>query len=128
MSAAEPCDLLLSGPLWSKSRRLPLTLNARLCNVRPRFIPKGQVGSGFRAISRNGRVLLASNEPIAELIGKLARVRLQVWHAGILPGDRPEPQGILLVIRASADDQKAFIYQTELAPLSASRFELSIEL
>lgn len=77
----------------------PLALRARLCDLRPRFIPKCQVGSSYRAISRNGRVLLASNEPLTELLGFPAHVRLQTWHKAILPDDPPQPYGIVFCVR-----------------------------
>jgi hypothetical protein len=78
---------------------LPLVFSASLGDLRPRFLPKGQVGRGHRAIARNGRVLLASDLPVQQLAGRVARVRLDVWHKAILPGDLPTPYGLLLCIR-----------------------------
>jgi hypothetical protein len=43
--------------------------------------------------------LLASHLPVAELEGRTAAIRLQVWHRAILPGEPPEPFGLLLCIR-----------------------------
>jgi len=77
----------------------PLTLRVVLCDLRPRFLPKGRAGRGCRAISRNGRLLLCSEVPLADLAGLPAQVRLQTWHKAILPGDVPEPYGLLLCVR-----------------------------
>src|SRR6266852_7742663 len=77
----------------------PLTLPVVLCNLRPRFLPKGTVGRSFRAVARNGRVLLCSDRPVDELEGRAAVVRLQTWHKVILPGDAPSPYGILVCTR-----------------------------
>jgi hypothetical protein len=88
---------LLDGPLASASE--PLVLTARLGELRPRFLPKGRVGRGYRAIARNGRVLLASDRPVTELAGRVVRLRVQTWHRAILPGEPPEPYGLLLCVR-----------------------------
>jgi hypothetical protein len=95
------CGPLLGGAAW------PLRLSAALCDLRPRFLPKGRAGRGFRAIARNGRVLLVSDVPLAELAGRAARVRLQTWHRALLAGDRPKPYGLLLCVRG-ADDTPAW--------------------
>ena len=92
---------LLAGPLV-ESGPFPLSLVALLCDLRPRFLPKCRVGSGYRAVARNGRVLLASDLPVPELTGLTARVRLQTWNRAILEGDRPEPYGVLLCVRRCA--------------------------
>jgi hypothetical protein len=97
-----PAADLLHGPLLTEAA-WPLQLRVRLCDFRPRFLPKGTAGRGYRAIARNGRVLLASDLPLAELPGRVARVRLQTWHRAILPGDRPKPHGLLLCVRAAED-------------------------
>src|SRR5262245_62037945 len=89
---------LLSGPLV-ESAGWPLVLHPALCDLRPRFLAKGQVGRGGRAVARNGRVLLAADRPLPELAGRAAHVRLQTWHRALLPGDPPEPHGILLCLR-----------------------------
>lgn len=86
---------LLDGAAW------PLTLTAYLCDLRPRFLPKGTGGRGHRAVARNGRVLLASDLPLADLPGRGARVRLQTWHRAVLPGDRPKAHGLLLCVRGA---------------------------
>jgi hypothetical protein len=92
---------LLSGSRWTAAGTLPLTLYAVLDDLRPRFLPKCRVGRSYRAVARNGRVLLASDVSIPELIGRVARLRLQPWHRAILPGDRPEPFGILVDVRSA---------------------------
>lgn len=90
---------LLCGPLLAKAGGLPLTVTAILPDLRPRFIAKGKAGGGHRAIARNGRVLLASDRPLAGLTGQAARVRFQIWHRSILPGDPPAPYGVLMAVR-----------------------------
>ena len=92
---------LVWGPLLASPQALPLTLHTRLCDLRTRFLPKGAVRQGHRAIARNGRVLLATDRPLAELADRPAQVRLQVWHRAILPGDAPAPYGILLCVRCA---------------------------
>src|SRR5437879_6049510 len=89
---------ILWGPLWATAGTLPLTLSATLCDLRPRFIQKYQVGRGYRAIARNGRVLLASDCSLADLAGRCARVRFQTWHQAILGGDKPKPYGLLICV------------------------------
>jgi hypothetical protein len=89
---------LLWGPL-AETAGAPLVLTARLGELRPRFLPKGRVGRGYRAVARNGRVLLASHVPVSELAGRVAVMRMQTWHRALLPGDPPEPYGLLLCAR-----------------------------
>jgi hypothetical protein len=91
----------LGGPLASAGA-WPLSLSAVLCDLRPRFLPKGRAGRGYRSIARNGRVLLCSDRPPAELAGQTAAVRVQLWHRAVLPGDAPEPFGLLLAVRCHA--------------------------
>src|SRR5438552_7971751 len=90
---------LLRGPLLREAGRLPLTLHVRWCDLRPRLIAKGRAGRGYRAVARNGRVLLASDVPLADLPGRVTRLRIQTWHKVILSGDAPKPYGILLCVR-----------------------------
>jgi hypothetical protein len=103
----------LSGPLASAGP-FPLALRALLCDLRPRFLVKGAVGRGFRAVARNGRVLLASDLPLADLAGRTARVRLQTWHKAILPEDPPEPYGVLLCVRGEPRPDGDPCYLTRL--------------
>jgi hypothetical protein len=119
---------LLQGPLWSATNLWPLTLDARLCDLRPRFLSKGRVGRGYRAIARNGRVLLASDGTLVELADRPARIRVQTWHKPILPGDRPEAYGILLGVRALDDAVELDIYTARLASPSQEPCDLALEV
>lgn len=121
-------DSLLHGPLWSASRPWPLNLHARLCDLKPRFLSKGCLGRGYRAIARNGRILLASNAPLMQLAGKVAFVRLQTWKKAILPGDRPEPYGILLVVRTDRAARTPCILAAHLGSPSDEPFELALDV
>jgi hypothetical protein len=105
---------LLTGAL-AQTASLPLVLTARLSDLRPRFLPKGRVGKSYRAVARNGRVLLASPVPVEALSGQLFSVRLQIWHKAILPGDLPSPYGLLLCIRAITQPPETSL-QTRLIP------------
>src|SRR5262249_44147822 len=93
---------LLSGPLVSPAGLATLSLQAYLCDLRPRFLAKGGAGQRYRAVARNGRVLLASDQPLEALAGCAARLRLQTWHRAILAGERPEPFGLLLCVRGQS--------------------------
>jgi hypothetical protein len=92
-----PPSNLLRGRL-AESGIWPLLLRARGCDLRPVFLLKGQVGRHHRAVSRNGRVLLASQLSLTELAGRDVQVRLQTWHKVILPGEPAEPYGLLLCV------------------------------
>ena len=101
---------------------------AHLCDLRPRFIAKFNIGSGYRAVSRNGRVLLASDESLAALVDRLVAVRVQTWHKAILPGDRPQPYGILLCVRTlDAREERAW-YHVRLSPPSAEPVDLALDV
>jgi hypothetical protein len=95
---------ILWGPLLEAAGSLPLSFSTSLCNLKSRFLEKGQVGRGYRAIARNGKVLLASNRPVGELTNRTARVRLQSWHKAILPGEAPAPYGVLFCIRCEEQE------------------------
>jgi hypothetical protein len=141
LSPIGPGELLRGRPEMA-GRPWPLTLRAQLCDLRPRFLPKGAVGRGdplarapaeavsrrgYRAVARNGRVLLASDQPVTELAGRIAEVRLQTWHRIILPGDPPMPYGILLCIRCSesaADPE----YVTRLARRGEGPADLELDV
>jgi hypothetical protein len=110
---------LLGGPLASRAR-LPLLLTASLCALRPRFLPKGRAGRGHRAVARNGRVLLASDLPVEELAGRVARARLQLWHKALLPSDTPRPWGLLLCIRTELGDDTQPTYHTRFVSPAAA--------
>jgi hypothetical protein len=119
---ASPQELVatfLSGPL-AEGGRLPLVLSAVLCDLRPRFLAKGRVGRGYRAVARNGRILLASHLALEDLAHAPAQVRLQVWHRVLLPDDPPVPYGLLLSIRSGFRADIRTIFQARLAPRSGS--------
>jgi hypothetical protein len=104
----------LWGPLLHAAGRLPLALSVRWCDLRPRFLDKGRAGKGHRAIARNGRILLASPFALAELPGRVTRLRLQVWHKVILPAAAAEPYGILLSVYPERAPAKGPLYQAAL--------------
>jgi hypothetical protein len=99
---------LLRGPLLTAAGPWPLSLCVLLGDLRPRFLAKGQAGRGYRAVARNGRVLLAGDRPLADLAGRCVRLRLQTWHRTVLPGDRPKPHGLLLCVRSAAGQGPEF--------------------
>lgn len=119
---------LLRGPLLDRAGTLPLSLSAVLCDLRPRFLAKCTVGRGYRAIARNGRVLLACDRPLAELIGRTAYVRVQVWHRALLPGDGPEPFGLLLYVSTRQPTAPEPLYHTRLAKADAGTAELILDV
>ncbi len=110
----EHARALLRGPFLGTAPSWPLLLPVLLCDLRPRFIPKGTVGRGHRAVARNGRVLLCSDAPAADLAGRPARLRLQTWHRAVLPGDRPEPYGLLLCVRTGEPPPPGDLWTTRL--------------
>jgi len=145
MTAAWPfAGLLLTGPLCSTGP-WPYHGYARCCDLRPRFRAKslflsprkGSREVGYRAIARNGRVLLCADRPMEELPGRLVFVRLQTWHRVYLPGEAPLPHGILLCVRsmdiphrADAGPPKgaAFCFEMCRRPHAEAQGELRIEV
>ena len=83
------------------------------------------MGRGYRAIARNGRVLLATDQPLPELAQRTVWIRVQVWHRAILAGERAEPYGVLLVVRSRvfADEP---IYKTGLVRVPGPGCALAI--
>ncbi|MHB1426617.1 MAG: hypothetical protein ACYC3I_25935 [Gemmataceae bacterium] len=125
---------LLAGPLCSTAL-WPCTLHARCCDPRPRFLLKsppspphagGGRGEGCRAVARNGRVLLCADRPMEELAGRLVRIRLQTWHRIYLPGDAPQPHGVLLCVRCVEDVVPSFAM--ELRSIAEARGQLRIDV
>jgi hypothetical protein len=112
MFSMRPSELLrgrlAASPSW------PLNISAVLCDLRPRFLAKGRVGRSYRAIARNGRVLLASDLPLQELAGRIARLRLQVWHRALVAGNTPQPYGWLLCIRSEPGPADQPLYHARL--------------
>ena len=90
---------LLWGTVLDQAGGLPLSVLALLPDLRPSFIAKGKVGRGYRAIARNGRVLMASDRNLAELAGEVSLVRFQMWHRAVLPHEPHGPYGLLFVVR-----------------------------
>jgi hypothetical protein len=110
---------------------LPVSLDAYLCDLRPRFLHKGRAGRGHRYVARNGRVLLATERPLEEWVDCLARVRLQPWRRAILPGDHPEPYGILIWIGAIAATKRGSrraVYRAQLVKPHDGVAELTLDV
>ena len=119
---------LIWGPLLHSAGTSPLCLRTLLCDLRPRFLDKGRAGRGYRAVARNGRVLLASPLPLAELVGRAVRLRLQAWHRAILPGDSPEPWGILLCVHLEDRPGSEPPFTTRLAFPCAGESDLCLDV
>jgi hypothetical protein len=96
--------------------------------LRPRFLAKGKAGRGYRAIARNGRVLLASDCAVAELSGRIAQVRLQTWHRAILPFEPPESYGVLVVAQCDLRCPEGISYGTRLVKTCEEPFALALDL
>jgi hypothetical protein len=79
-------------------------------------------------VARNGRVLLASPVPLAELNGQILRVRFQVWHRRILPGELPESYGILFCVDERPLDPSVSVYTTGLIKRGSETFDLSLDV
>jgi hypothetical protein len=117
---------LLHGPLFESAGRLPIIVSASMCDLRPRFLEKGMAGRGYRAIARNGRVLVASWLPLADLPGRDAQVRVQTWHRVHLPGDVLRPFGLLVCLRPCASARAKPLYQAELMRSGFGEFVLEL--
>jgi hypothetical protein len=123
--------MLVTELLWGSrlaSQALPLSLHARLCDLRSRFLAKDRVGRSYRAIARNGKVLLATDRSLADLADQPGRVRLQVWHRAILAGDKAEPYGILLCIRSGSRSVIRPIYRAGLVRCPSPTCPLALEV
>ena len=110
-----------------------ICFQAILCYLRHRFIPKCRVGRGYRAVARNGRVLLASNVPMESFIEREAQIRLQPWRKVILPGERPETYGVLMCARCSDPDHRSglesqAIYRSCLVSEPPSTADLAVDV
>jgi hypothetical protein len=133
----EPGASLLTGPL-KLSSSWPLNLRAVLCDLRPRFLAKGCAGYGYRWVSRNGKVLLCAERPLDELVDQIAFIRLQTWNRAVLPGERPEPYGLLFCVRSVASPKlrpsphgpgrPAETFSTRLVPASVQSGELQLDV
>jgi len=128
---------LLTGPLCSMGE-WPYSFHVRCCDLRPRFLIKsppypprmgGNKRGGCRAIARNGRILLCADRPVEELPGRLVRLRLQTWHRIYLPGDAPQPHGVLLCVRDRAGDAgNTPVFEMCLRPRVEAKGELRIDV
>jgi hypothetical protein len=116
---------LLSGRLLGVDA-WPLSLAVTLCDLRPRFLPKGSAGRGHRAIARNGRILLASDLPVTDLAGRPARIRLQTWHRALLPGDPLKPHGLLLCLRCADTPDPLFTTELVSEPTAEADLVLAV--
>lgn len=119
---------LLRGALRDASGTLPLLVRAVLTDLQPRFLPKCRVGRGYRAVARNGQVLLASAEPLADLVGREVLVRFQVWHRAILPGDAPKPYGILICINTASQSTSGPLHETRLTKAGGTIPALALDV
>jgi len=116
------------GQVLGEHPALPLTFRVQLDDLRPRFLPKCQIGRGYRAIARNGRVMLASDRPLTNLIGQEVRLRIGVWHRAIMTGDRPEPYGILLYVRAAVGPGNEPIFSARLMTGPPDSADLALDV
>jgi hypothetical protein len=117
---------LLTGPLCQREP-WPCTLHVRLGDLRPRFLVKQTIAARCRAIARNGRVLLCADRPLVELCGSLVRLRLQTWHRVYLPGEIPEPHGVLLCVRV-VDEERTQQFKACLRPIAEATGELRVDV
>lgn len=118
---------LLRGPLL-ETAGWPIPLAAVLDDLGRSFLPKGRDGRGYRAVARNGRILLASDRPVAELAGQAVCMRLQTWHRRVLPQDPPTPRGILLVVRGDDGPRTTPIYEACLVREAEAPFALALDV
>jgi hypothetical protein len=105
---------LIWGPLLDGAPAA-LSLPVALCALRPALIPKGQVGRHHRAVSRNGRVLLASALPVDALVGRRVQLRVAPWHRRLLPADPLTVHGVLLCAWAEPSEPEPQCYRAALA-------------
>lgn len=89
---------LLGGPLASVDAGWPLCLRALACGLSNVFRIKPSETRGYRAVARNGRVLVASRLPLNDLKDRTVSLRIQTWNRRILPGDAAQPWGIVVCI------------------------------
>jgi hypothetical protein len=104
-----------------------LSFHVHLCDLRLRFIPKCRVGKGYRAVSRNGKVLLVSRRSLDELTGRDVCVRFQTWQRSILPGEPAAPFGILMCV-FPADEGAVVSHVARLCAVSEQVAELVLEV
>jgi hypothetical protein len=125
-SAWETLTDLLCTPAEFGCLQHPLVLQVQLCDLRPRFLFKGRVGRGHRYIARNGKVLVACDQALGALASQFVKVRFQVWHRAILPGDHLQPYGILVCIKHLPDGATDPFYWSCLAKRAPADFALDV--
>jgi hypothetical protein len=123
-----PPHRLLRGPLLHALHAWPLTVPVLACDLRSRFLVKERVGTGYRAIARNGRVLLATDAPLHELTGQPAQLRLQDWQRATLPGDQPETYGVLLCLRRNLRPSLDQLLLTHLVATPEEGYDLVLDV
>jgi hypothetical protein len=121
------CSDLLRGPLLQRQPQLPISVLARLGDLRARFLAKAPVGQSYRWVARNGRVLAASRSRLEDLIDMPTEIRIQPWHRRYLSGSPPALHGLLLCLRP-APSPGAALYVGELVPASGTGFDLELEV
>jgi hypothetical protein len=89
---------LLGGRLASVDAGWPLCLRVVSCGLGNVFRIKPSETRGYRAVARNGRVLVATRLPLTDLKDRTVTLRIQTWNRRILTGDPARPWGILLCI------------------------------
>lgn len=119
---------LLHGRLRPAAGDWPVRLAVRLGEMRPAFLAKGRAGRGHRAVSRNGRVLLASDRPLAGLVGRVARLRMQTWHLRLLPGDPATVHGVLLYVEAADNADTLPAFDVRLCRSGQGNAELALDV
>jgi hypothetical protein len=121
-------DGLIGGSLVGAREPFPIVLTAEVGDLRARFLYKGQPARGHHYIARNGHVLLVARLPLAELIGRAARVRLQKWHRAILAGDRPTLYGVLLWMDAARAPVSGSLYRMRLEKTGNPLADLTLDV
>jgi hypothetical protein len=86
------------------------------------------VGAGYRAIARNGRILLASRQPLDELVGRAALIRFQTWHRTILPNEAPETYGVLMCASSRPELGRSAQFIARLCPVTEEPSELALDV
>jgi len=131
-----PLAPLLGGLLLEQNDVLPaegLQMTTALGDLGRAFIPKGGVGRHYRAVSRNGRVLLATDRPLEECGNRIVWLRIACSHRQILSDDESCQWGVLLVAwtppeLSAAASPRPVVYEAHISRDLAPGAELSIDL
>jgi hypothetical protein len=127
MAGGEIHGSLFLGAWPCKDGPWPLVLDVLVGALRLGFLPKCAVGHGYRAIARNGRVLLATDRSLEEMTGRVARARVQTWHRRILAGDPLEPYGILLCLRSEESSDEPAL-EARVGSVSEDLLDFALDL